>query len=242
MRTSVAPYWQSRDGRLVIYHGRAEDLLPSLSWDRGVLLTDPVYGIDGGRGGDAREFAKGVYAGSFDDTEAYVQAVCVPVVQQALARTVRAAVTPGPRCLTFYPRPDDIGCFWSPAAATHGPWGFTTFKPILYYGHDFRAGRGAWPSGRLVTEASPKNGHPCPKPERAWRWLAAKVSDDGETLIDPFLGSGTTLMAALALNRRGIGIEIEERYCEIAARRLADPPLLAAITGGPEQPALWDAV
>jgi site-specific DNA-methyltransferase (adenine-specific) len=90
----------------------------------------------------------------------------------------------------------------------------------------------------LVTESAPKIGHPCPKPEGAWRWLAAKVCDDGETVLDPFMGSGTTLLAAMSLGRRAIGIEIEERYCEIAARRLEEPPLLAAVTA--EQATLWD--
>jgi site-specific DNA-methyltransferase (adenine-specific) len=213
----LTPYYQ-RDG-ITIYHGDSAAILPALE-PGFVLLTDPVYGIDGGKGGDARDYAKGRYL-STEDTEHYVRLVCVPIVSIGIHRAIRAAVTPGIRCLGMYPRPDDMGCFWSPAAATHGPWGFTTFQPILYYGKDFRAGKGALPTGRQLTEAAEKNGHPCPKPIGAWRWLLAKVSMEGETVVDPFMGSGTTLVAARQEGRTAIGIEIEERYCEIAAKRLS---------------------
>jgi len=60
--------------------------------------------------------------------------------------------------------------------------------------------------------------HPCQKPLGLVRKLINKHG--GTTILDPFMGSGTTLRAAKDLGRRAIGIEIEERYCEIAVKRL----------------------
>jgi DNA modification methylase len=62
--------------------------------------------------------------------------------------------------------------------------------------------------------------HPTQKPLQLMEWCLNLVPD-AETIIDPYMGSGTTLRAAKDLGRKAIGIELEERYCEIAARRCA---------------------
>lgn len=184
------------------------------------VVTDPPYGIGGGKGGDARKFRKAAYSGLFEDTPEYIAAVCVPAIDLATQMASAVALTPGIRCISLYPQPRDMGCFWTPAAATHGPWGMTVMHPILYYGRDWRAGRGAWPSGRQLTERADKNGHPCPKPELAWQWLVEKTVPTGGTCLDPFLGSGTTLVACQRLGRSGTGIEIDPEYFETACRRV----------------------
>jgi site-specific DNA-methyltransferase (adenine-specific) len=61
--------------------------------------------------------------------------------------------------------------------------------------------------------------HPSPKPFAAMRWILSRLPNGD--VIDPFMGSGTTLRAAKDLGRKAIGIEIEERYCEIAAKRMS---------------------
>lgn len=61
--------------------------------------------------------------------------------------------------------------------------------------------------------------HPTVKPLEVMRWLVAVGSDVGQTVIDPFCGSGSTLVACKEMGRKSIGIEIEEKYCEIAANR-----------------------
>jgi site-specific DNA-methyltransferase (adenine-specific) len=67
-------------------------------------------------------------------------------------------------------------------------------------------------------------GHPTQKPERVMLWSLG-FAESAETVIDPFMGSGTTLVAAKRLGLKAVGIEINESYCEIAAKRLAQGAL-----------------
>jgi DNA modification methylase len=69
------------------------------------------------------------------------------------------------------------------------------------------------------------NEHPTTKPRKLITDLIWLFSEEGDTVLDPFMGSGTTLRAAKDLGRKAIGIEIEEKYCEIAVKRLAQEVL-----------------
>jgi site-specific DNA-methyltransferase (adenine-specific) len=72
--------------------------------------------------------------------------------------------------------------------------------------------------------------HPAEKPGELLTFIKeAHPADSGTITLDPFMGSGTTLRAAKDLGRKAIGIEIEERYCEIAAKRMAQEPLLFGV-------------
>ena len=65
-----------------------------------------------------------------------------------------------------------------------------------------------------------ENGHPCPKPIEYALWLVSRAASHQETILDPFMGSGTTGAACAKLGRRFIGIEKERQYFDIACRRI----------------------
>ena len=93
-------------------------------------------------------------------------------------------------------------------------------------GGDFSDGELAWTSRTNALKEFTKcpkaidKQHPCQKPLELMTWAIELCAPSCRTIVDPFMGSGTTLRAAKDLQRKAIGIEIEEKYCQIAARRL----------------------
>lgn len=76
-----------------------------------------------------------------------------------------------------------------------------------------------------IAKGAARPDHPCPKPDGLMRELVSQFTDPGDTILDPFAGSGTTLYAAKRLGRKAIGIEINEQYAEVAAKRLSQGAL-----------------
>lgn len=215
-----------RIGGATLYLADCRDVLPTLSGVDAVV-TDPPYGVKFAGSATKWSARTGVTYTSFDDTPENVRVICVPVIEQCIRLAKRVALTPGIPNARIYPAPDGEGVIWYPSGANRGPWGFVTHQPIFYYGKCpfLLRGAGSYPTGFQSTEAAEDNGHPCPKPIRQMEWIVNRVSLVGETILDPFMGSGTTLRAAKNLGRKATGIEIEERYCEIAARRLSQEVL-----------------
>lgn len=110
---------------------------------------------------------------------------------------------------------------FEPATICHG----ALHKPVRWNGGGLPA---VWT--HYISKGNQRPDHPCPKPESLMMQLVEQFTDPGETILDPFMGSGTTLIAAKRLGRKAIGIELEEKYCEIAAKRLSQGALSEMFT------------
>jgi site-specific DNA-methyltransferase (adenine-specific) len=201
----VNPYYQ--DDAVTIYHGDCREILPSMSAD--VMITDPPYGV-----GIDRTFD--------DDFEVGLWGVehC-PGDRAAVFHSPRAVVDLIRRVESW--RIERL-LWMNKIAMMKMPWrGWNMNGEVIVIASRTRQG---WPDpphyGSDCYQANPwgKNGHPCNKPPSVVTDLIAKLSLPGDVVIDPFVGSGTTLRSARDLGRKAIGIEVEERYCEMAARRL----------------------
>ena len=206
-----------------LYLGDCRDILETLP-KVDALITDPPYGVKFTGKVTKHKIRHDGYAAEIGDDDHFIKTVVLPALFLSLANADRAAVFPGIRQLWNYPKPAEIGSFFQRAAGGLGRWGFNTTHPILYYGKDpyLARGLGSRPNSWLATldaELASVD-HPCPKPLAWMLKVVERVSFEGETVLDPFLGSGTTGVACVRLERKFIGIEIESKYFDIARRRI----------------------
>ena len=191
------PYYSN--DHVTIYHGDCREILPSIEAD--VLVTDPPYPNA---------------AGHFDDGV-------------AAAREVLKAFPTG-HALVFWDEmttPD----LQIPLVARHIWHRTNTNRPDNYEAiFEFHADGRKRPSRVFpfaviypgLTGCFEATGHPTQKNEKLMRALVERTTG---TILDPFMGSGTTLVAAQNLGRKAIGIELKEKWCEVAAKRLSLGPL-----------------
>jgi DNA modification methylase len=214
------PYYA--DDLVTIYHGDALDVLSRLM-GRLLIVTDPPYGIGLANHGHAnfrRRRVSWEIAGDHDQT----------LGQSAIDL---AASLDWPTIAFAHPmRP------WSGTWRQHLVWDkggafggggdpLTCWKQTWELIQVSRTGELSGPRDSAVLRFQPDKAdyalHPSPKPVELLRYLIGKVAD--LPVVDPFMGLGSAVRAAKDLGRRAIGIEIEERYCEIAAQRCSQEVL-----------------
>ncbi len=203
-----------------LWLGDCRDVLQLLG-PHDALCTDPPYGIEYSSGTSNRKRGKAVYSGVFEDTRQNIIDVVIPAVRASLELCGgRGVVTPGSPNLWLYPEPDALGGFYQPAALGMNKWGFANLNPVCFYGKDPRAGKDIQATVLKVTEGPSSDEHPCAKPLGAMKWMVSRVSEARDLILDPFMGSGTTGVAAVILGRKFTGIELDEGYFDTACRRI----------------------
>jgi site-specific DNA-methyltransferase (adenine-specific)/modification methylase len=224
----IEPYYE-RPG-VTVYCGDCLEVLPQLG-EVDAVITDPPYGI-------------GFNYLSYDDNpEQYCD------FMRCTIAAINACVNGGPvflwqamlNCPRWYQwlpseyrifaackgfvqfRPTPIQFSWDPVIF----WGDVKADPSVYR-KDYHEQRKA-PFGANRQQID----HPCPRPLEQVEYVLTLATADGDLVVDPFMGSGTTGVACIKTGRRFIGIEIEEKYCEIAVKRLAQRSLFeVGLQGG----------
>lgn len=225
---AMQPYLEI-DG-ITLYHGDALEITEWLAAD--VLLTDPPYGIGWSKGHWANARNNSAHEGikGDQDTEVRDAALAAWGIDRAglVFGSLRAPYPQNWQRMLVFKKPT-VG---SGLFGNRLPWP-TNWEPI------FAIGR--WPDQTPTRDAVVSTGalaaagysgyvskykHPHAKPIDVLEQLIAACPPG--VIADPFAGSGSTLIAARNQGRRAIGVEIEEKYCEIAARRLSQRCLTAA--------------
>ena len=142
-----------------------------------------------------------------------------------LANRIGEAIifTPGIANTHFYPQPFWQICWHKPASSSFNRMGgFNAWEPIFTYGKVTKAklGQDYILCNVLNLKKGAESEHPCPKPLPLMIKLLEHFSEPNDFILDPFCGSGTTCVAAKMLGRHYIGIDISEKYCEIARMRI----------------------
>ncbi len=212
----MKPYYHDEKAGMTIYHGDCREILPTLP-KVDLVLTDPPYGIDHpcdfksrGRASLAtcRDYPKVHGDNAPFMPELWAKMPCV--LWGANHYASRLSDQSG-WLVWDKERPDDLDQSTCELAWSNVVKGVRRFD-YLWHG--------------MIRAGDDELEHPTQKPVALMTWcLSLRWTKDAQMILDPYLGSGTTLRAAKDLGRRAIGIEIEEKYCEIAARRLSQEVL-----------------
>jgi site-specific DNA-methyltransferase (adenine-specific) len=201
----MTPYYQ--DDAVTIFHGDCREILPRLE-PVDLVLTDPPYGVSHDKASATRRYKnRDKIVG--DDVPSDLS--CLPEVKKI--------IWGGNNFCDQLPRSTGwlVWHKWHPPESQHSQaelaW-TNVVKTIRHYSeayHGFMRAKDGWL-------------HPTQKPIGLMKWCLS-FAPEAMLLCDPFMGSGPVLVAAKDLGRKAIGIEIEEKYCEIAARRMSQEVL-----------------
>ena len=201
-------------GNATLYLADAADVLPTLA-PVDALVTDPPYGIGEAAG---KNKSRGCLAVSVDYGVDTWDNECVrqDLLEAAISKARHSIVFGG----NYYPLPPS-SC-WLVWDKENGATDFADCELAwTNMPKAVRRIRYRW-HGMLRANNEPRGEHPTQKPVQVMEWAIQQLPDGCTTILDPFMGSGTTGVAAVGMGRTFIGIEREPKYFEAACRRIAN--------------------
>lgn len=209
------PYYQ--DDAVTIYHADCRDILPHLE-PVDLVLTDPPYGI--GRDGGKASTSKHGGRKPFDFLGWDNNIPAKDIFELIFSKSIHQIIWGG-NYFVQYLKPSMGWLVWDKGqdiCSSDCELAFSSFDSALR--------RILLNRVELLKDGT---NHPTQKPLKLIKWCIvqadSKSKEPTKTILDPFMGSGTTLRSAKDLGRKAIGIELEEKYCEIAAKRMAQEVL-----------------
>jgi len=202
-------YYEEENPSLKIYCGDCLEILPLLP-KVDLVVTDPPYGIGES---NKKNLSRGKIASPKDygDFDWDKKPITQELINMVIDKGNYSCVWGG----NYYcMKPSSCWLFWDKQQSgdfADGELAWTN------YGKAVRRKVHLW--NGMIRKDHEARFHPTQKPKDVILW-AITLSPSYESILDPFLGSGTTLVACKELNRNGIGIEISEKYCAIAKQRL----------------------
>lgn len=217
----MRPYYS--ESGIEIFLGDCREVLPTL--ERGVIITDPPYGISavlgmgGGYKGNGGEWA-GVAIEGDADVQLRDEVLELTNCPYAVLGSPRRPEPPRARATLIWDKGEHTG-----AGNLRFPWK-PNYEVIFIAGEGWSADRRSSSvirinaiAGCVGNRNDGKRFHPFEKPVALMLHLAARAPTG--LIVDPFMGSGPTLLAAQKLQRRAVGIETDEYHAETAAKRLS---------------------
>lgn len=192
---------------ITLYCGDCREILPTLG-KADAVVTDPAYGINAAR---TRNSQKHRWT-DFEVTGWDKERTPPELVALAVASAKNAIVWGGNYFTDALP-PSSKWLSWDKGQTD---FSLADFE-LAWCSFDGAARRIAYPRSLALQDGK---GHPTQKPIEVMRWCIEKLPSGSQTILDPFMGSGTTGVAAVKLGRKFIGIEIEPKYFDIACRRI----------------------
>ena len=201
----MKPYYQ--DSAVTIYNADNREVLPLLDkFD--IVLTDPPYGLnkkihDGGTWATAKKYDATLDWDFKIEKSDIDKIIKLSKYQIIWGGNYYTDILPVTRCWLVWVKPH-----------------FPTMSEVDLAWTNFDRPAKVYHCPRVNPST-----HPTEKPLRLMKWVLQNYTEQKNNILDPFMGSGTTLRAAKDLNMKATGIEISEKYCEIAANRMCQEVL-----------------